>query len=356
MLLCFNAFMIFKQVSLLEQIIAVKHLLLIIKAGLTLSAGFRILKEHANGYFKEVLSQAMAEMQEGQSLAKSLEKFPHVFSPLFLNLVNIGESSGTLEKTLSYLAQYLEKTLALRKKILSAMLYPIFILVIAAGVGFSVAIFILPKLTRVFTSLDIALPMSTKILLALAKFMENYGLWAAVGALTLIGLVIFWARQKFAKPFLHRLVLKMPLVGQISRNHNLAIFTRTLGILLKSGIPIKESLRITSESTGNFVYQTCLGSLINQVAQGEPLSSGLKDRFLFPQIAVQIIEIGEKTGSLEESLFYLAQFYEQEVSDATDNLSTAIEPILLILIGGAVAFLALSIITPIYQITAGMNI
>ena len=348
--------MIFKQVSLLEKIIAIKYLLLIIKAGLTLSAGFRILAREARGYFKEVVETILGRMEQGQSLANGLEKFPHVFSPIFLNLVKIGEKSGTLEKTLSYLAKHLEKTMALRKKIRGAMIYPIFVLIIAVGVGFSVAIFILPKLTRVFSSLDIELPASTKFLLYLARIFENYGLWIVLGVLILIGVLVWIGRQKFAKPFFHKLSLKLPLIGSISRNHNLAIFTRTLGILLKSGLPIKDSLKITSESTGNFVYRTYVKSLTSHIERGETLSSGLKDQFLFPRIATQIIDIGEKTGSLEESLLYLAEFYEREVGDATENLSTALEPILLIIIGGGVAFVALSIITPIYQITAGMGI
>ncbi len=347
---------IFKRVTLLEKIIAVKHLSLMIRSGLTLSAGFKILEQQARGYFKEVLWAIMARMQEGQTLAESLAKFPHIFQPIFLNLIKVGEKSGTLEKTLSYLSEYLEKSMVLRRKIRGAMLYPVFTLIIAVGVGLSVAIFILPRLTQVFTSLNVKLPVATRILLFLARFFESYGLWVFFGILILIGTLIWLSQQKFAKPYFHKLILHLPLIGRISRDHNLAIFTRILGTLLKSGLSIKESLEITSESTDNFVYGRYVKSLIGLVEQGKTLSSGLQDNFLFPGIAVQIIEIGEETGSLEESLLYLTQFYEEEVSYASENLSTALEPILLIIIGIVVAFVALAIITPIYQITAGMNI
>lgn len=345
------------RVSHLDKLLFAKHLSTMIKAGLSLREGVATIQEQISSKkFKKVLDDVIKQLDNGQSLADSLARHPRVFSELFINMVKIGEASGTLEENLGHLALQLEKSYDLRRKVKAAMIYPVLVLVSTFGLGGALALFVLPKLVPLFKSFDIKLPMSTRILLWITETFQNYGFYVILFLCFLVGVLVFLSRLGSVKSNSHKLILKVPVVGKVVRDVNLARFSRTLGTLLKSGISIVEALNITAGTLGNMSYQVQTKAMALKVQRGQEIAAYLKDRpKLFPPTLSHMISVGEKTGNLEDSLLYLAEFYEKEVDSATKNLSVILEPMLLIFIGIIVAFIAVSIITPIYQLTRGLR-
>ena len=345
----------FEQISTLDKVFFASHLSIMIKAGLPLREGVVSIQEQASSKrFKKILGDIINRLDNGQSLGDSLAKYPKIFSQLFINIIKVGEASGTLEENLKYLALQLEKAYDLRKKVRGAMIYPMLILACTFILGGALAVFVLPKLLPLFKSLNVALPLPTRILIWITDAIQNFGLAILLGLIVLIIVVTFTSRIKSIKKFLHRLTLSLPIFGSVVRSNNLARFSRTLGILLKSGIPVVQALDITASTLKNVIYQSALKETSNKVQQGEPISSYLRtNKFLFPVTTSRMVQIGEKTGSLEQTLTHLAEFYEKEVDNVTKNLSNILEPVLLIVIGLVVGFIAISIIMPIYQLTKG---
>lgn len=346
---------LFRRVSLLEKALFAKHLAVMLKSGITLSEALTILAEQSRGSLKKIIEQLLTNVRSGHTLAEGLEKFSNVFSPVFINLIKTGEASGTLERNLNHLANQLEKEITMRKKVRGATMYPTLVLAVTFGLGFAIAIFVLPRLKQVFAGLKLDLPLTTRILLAVAGFFEHFGLQTILGLIILIFFLSWLWRQKFIKPYTHYFLLHLPFIGPIVKNMYLARFTRTLGTLLNSGLPIIEALKITKQATENILYQRSVDNIIYNVGAGKNIANSLTNHFLYPKIAVRIIEIGERTGNLGGSLLYLAEFYETEVDHIAANLSTILEPVLLIIIGLVVGFVAISIISPIYQITASLE-
>lgn len=345
-------------VSLFDKVLFAKHLSIMIKAGLSLRESVETIKEQtASKKFRKILDDIIKRLENGESLGDSLAKHPRIFNNLFINMIRLGEESGTLEENLEHLALQLEKSYDLRKKIKGAMIYPVFILVAALGLGAALVFFVLPKLLPLFKSFDIELPLPTKILMGISGAFQNYGVFILIGVTLLIGIVILISRIKTVKKFYDWLWISLPIIGPISRQTNLIQFSRTLGTLLKSGISIITALDITSDTLSNSIYQAVLRETSIKVQRGESLENYLHlNPKLFPPTVSRMIQVGEKTGNLEETLLYLAEFYEKEVDNATKNLSSISEPILLIIIGIMVGFVAISIIMPIYQFTSGIYI
>ncbi len=345
------------KVSYLDKFLFVKHLAMMIKAGLPLrEAVVEIREQTKSRRFKRVLNNVIGHLDNGESLANSLSKHPAVFDELFINLIKAGEASGTLEENLKYLALQLEKAHSLKKKIKAAMLYPALILTSTFALVGALALFILPKLIPLFESFKVELPLPTKILLWLIRTTQNYGFYILLLVMFLIGLGFFISRFRTVRSLNHRIILRLPLARKLSQNVNLAYFARTLGTLIKSGVPIVEAFNITAKTLSNVVYQKQLKEAVLRIQRGEPIATYFKKKTrLFPPIFSRMISIGEKTGKLDESLFYLAEFYEKEVDETTKNLSTILEPVLLIIIGILIGFVAISIIMPIYEITHGLS-
>jgi type IV pilus assembly protein PilC len=338
--------------SHLDLIIFAKHLSLMLKSGLVITAALKILYQSAQGKFKDIIGDIYASVKAGRSLATALKRYPKVFSSFFIGAVYAGESSGTLDQSLANVSNQLRKEKELADKIRAALLYPIIILVAGFLMSLFLAFYILPKIVPLFVGLKMKLPWTTRVLIAFAQVVQHYGVVLLVAILAAVALLLWLVKQRFAQPFFHRLWLGLPIVQDMIRQANLARLARTLGTLLASGLNIVEALDITAQTTTNYYYRQALLAVNRATTKGNRLSAGLsKFRHLFPDMAVQMISVGEESGKLEETLSYLADFYELEVDNATKNLSTLVEPILLVLIGLGVGFLALSIITPIYSIT-----
>lgn len=348
----------FNQVSFLDKTLFAKHLALMIKSGLPLRESVATIQGQSKSKnFKKILGKVIKSIDNGQSLAESLSRHSRVFDPFYINMIRIGEESGTLEENLSYLVSQLKKSYELRKKIQAAMLYPAIILTAVTVLGTGLIFFVLPKIVPVFKTFNIELPLTTRILIRFTEIVQDYGLSILIGIGVLTTVLFLISRFRKVKFLIHRISLKIPVVGSISRNVNISNLSRTLGILLKSGLPLVAALNITQETLGNLVYQKELEKTAVEVQKGKAISSYLKKReAVFPLMVSRTVEVGEKTGNLEETLLYLGDFYDAEVDRSTRTLSTVLEPILLLTVGIAVGFVVLAIITPIYEITRGLHL
>jgi len=346
------------QVSFLEKILFAKNLALMIKSGLSLREAVVTLQEQSKSkVFKEILHGVIKNIDNGRSLADSLAGYPGVFDPLYINMIRIGEESGGLEENLNYLASQLEKSYQLSGKVKGAMVYPAIIILAVVILSLALIFFILPKVTPIFQSLNIELPLTTRILIKFTEIVENYGFLLLVGVIGLIFISILLLRIQKIKFLSHKLTLKIPIMGQIFRDVSIAQFGRTLGILLRSGIPVVQALDITQNTLVNLVYQKELAGITEEVKKGKSISDYLKKKeTAFPLMVSRLVGVGEKTGSLEETLLYIGDFYEAEVDKSTKTLSSTVEPILLLIIGLAVGLIAVAIISPIYEITRGLHL
>ena len=347
----------FRKIKEVDKILFARHLALMLKAGLSVSQGIEALAEQASSKrLKKILERLLADINKGEAISTSLSRDQALFGNLFINMIKVGEESGTLEENLNHLALELEKKHELKRKVKSAMIYPLLILAATLSLAMGLGIFVLPKLLGFFKSLSLELPVSTKILLFVIENLENYGLYYIGGFILFIILLRLLLRVEKIKIFVHELMTEMPLLGRIVKKLNLAYFSRTLGILLKSGVPIVRALEISASTLGNLAYRKRLEQAAIQVKKGENLASFLKGcRRLVPSMTAKMIDVGEKTGSLEETLFYLADFYEGEVDAVTKNLANILEPVLLIGIGLMVGGVAISILMPIYQFTSSLQ-
>jgi type IV pilus assembly protein PilC len=343
-------------VSYIERVTFCRHLSIMLKAGLSIVESLNvILEQTGNKKFRRVITGVIKSVTNGKSLADSLTDYPRVFSGLILGMVRIGEASGTLEKNLDYAASELEKDFELRRKVQAAMLYPVIVLSATVVMGIGISIFILPKLVKMFDSFNVTLPIVTQIFLAIANFLVSYGY---ILLIALMAVVIAWrlmTRWPTTQPFFHRLYLTVPIFKKIVANVNMARMMRMLSILLKSGVPIIESLEITSGAISNVIYKKLLVNAIDSVQRGRSLASVLSDEKIFPKMANRMIDVGERTGKLDETMTYLSGYYEAEVDNATRNLTSVIEPILLVVIGVVLGLLAVAIISPIYRFTGSIQ-
>ncbi|MBL7159122.1 type II secretion system F family protein [Candidatus Microgenomates bacterium] len=348
----------FNKISFIERLFFTKHLSIMLKSGITLPEALDSLKDEAKSpAFKKILTDVSADVQKGKSLKEALERSLKAFNSLYLSLIKIGERSGNLEKNLEHLSEQLEKEHNFRKKVQSAMLYPILVLSATAFLGGGIGLFILPKLVDFFEGLDVELPITTKILLFIAQIMKDYGMIIIPGFFVLLFLGSLFVRLKSVKPRWHYFLLRMPIIGAFIKCTQLSSFCRNLGIMLQSGIPITEALQISVDAISNEVFKTDVNKIAQAVEKGKSIESVLtKGKFFeFPSIVTKMIGVGEKTGRLEENLLYMGIFYEEELDDLSKNLSNVLEPIMLIGIGLVVGFVALAIISPIYELTGSMG-
>lgn len=347
----------FRGVSFVDKLMFTKHLSVMVKAGIPLSDAILTLKEQSNNpKFKDTMTGVLSDVENGQSLAKSLGKYPKIFDSFYLNLIHIGEESGNLEENLDYLSTQLKKTYELKKKIQGAATYPLIVLVTALLIGGSIALFVLPKLTDFFSSFEVELPLSTKILLFLANLMKNYGVLIVLGVLALGVGIVYLINTVFKRAW-DRFLITVPIAGPFIRSVILSSICRNLGIMLKSGLPIRQTLHAQAQASENFVYRKYLENIEEAVSRGKSIESEIvSGKYThFPPIFGRMIGVGERTGKLDETLLYLADFFEEDSDNSAKNFSNILEPVMLLGIALVVVFIALSIITPIYELTGSIK-
>lgn len=339
------------RVSFSDLVMITRQLATMVSSGLVLSDSIDILQEQQNNpTLKKTLEGISQDIKGGLTLAQALGKYPEIFPHLYVNLIKAGEASGKLDQVLLQMADGLEKDKEFQAKVKGAMIYPVVVLSMMFVVIIIMMIFVIPKLTTLYAQSTIELPLPTKILIGTSNLFINYwwlGLIICIG-----GAIGFqrWNKTEEGKYVIGRMLLKLPIVGRIITNVTLTNFNRTFGLLTSAGIPLLESIGIVTDLTDNPVYKKNLKAAYNGVERGLPFSSLLTSE-IFPKIVGQMVKVGEETGKVDEVFFKLADYFESEADHLIKNLTVAIEPIVLIILGVGVAFLVISIILPIYKLT-----
>lgn len=350
----FSAFSgdIFSKVKVAEQIIFTKNLSGMLKAGLSLSRALSVLKKQTkNKKLSSVLTSVATDIDSGETFSSALAKFPNVFSKLFVSMTRAGEESGNLSGALSEIGINLEKSHALTKKVHGALVYPGVIMSAMVVIGILMFAFVVPTLAGTFKELGVKLPLSTQILVWLGNFFSNNLILSFVIVLG-IGLGLYLTfRAKFMAKYIDFAVIKIPLINTLVKEINTARTARTISSLLSSGVSITRAVEITEDVVQNVYYKKILNDAKVAVEKGAPFSRAFEENSnLYPIMMSEMIQVGEETGKLSDMLLQIALFYEEEVENKTKNLSTIIEPVLMIIIGAGVGFFAISMISPLYSI------
>ncbi len=344
--------------TLSEQTFLMKRLSFLIRAGIPMLDSLIIIQTQTKKKSHHViLNTIITDVSNGQEFSKSLRKFNTIFGDFSINMIALGESTGMLSENLEYLATELKKKDALRKKIISAFIYPVIVLFATLSITIFLMLYLFPKISPVFKSLHIDLPLSTRVVMWSSSFLQNYGLYLFTIIILISIATPFILKRNFKFHFyFDKYVFKIPLIGLVIKNYNLANITRNMGLLLKSGVPLGETLNILTKITSNLLYKEELGKINQTTNRGQKISSHFQTNpELFPDILIQVVSVGEQSGHLSEALIYLAELYESEVENFTKNLTNTIEPVLMIVMGAIVGLIAISIITPIYSITQNLT-
>lgn len=348
---------IFDRVSTEELIIFSKNLSGMIKAGLSLSRALSVLqKQTKKKSFEKVIVSLAQDVNSGETLSSGLTKFPKVFSTLFVSMTRAGEESGNLANALLEIGQNLEKSYALTRKIKGALIYPGVIMCAMVVIGVLMFAFVVPTLAKTFKELGVELPATTRMIIALGNFFSNNLLLTFV-ILVLAGFGLFSLfRAKFMAKYVDFVVLKLPVIGTLAKEINTSRTTRTIGSLLLSGVSITRAVEISSEVVQNVYYKKVLAEERAAIEKGASFGEIFKAHpELYPIMMSEMVEVGEETGKLSDMLFEVAMFYEEDIENKTKNLSTIIEPLLMIFIGASVGFFAISMISPLYSILNNIN-
>ncbi|MFA5933884.1 MAG: type II secretion system F family protein [Candidatus Paceibacterota bacterium] len=343
---------IFDRITIHEKIVFLRNLSGMLSAGLTLFRALGVLeRQTTNAAFRKVITSLMEEINRGGTLSDGMHNSPRVFPMLFVSMVRAGEESGTLSQTMKEISNHLEKTYLLNKKIKSAMTYPAIIMSAVVLIGILMLTFVVPTLTKTFKEMNVALPASTQFIIWISDFLSQH-FFAAI--FTLLGIVIgaiYLARLPIVMRILDIVILKIPVVGPLAKEVNASRTARTLSSLLNAGVDMSRSILITKDVLQNSLYKKVLDDASHAIEKGIPLSSVFKDNpKLYPIMVGEMIEVGEETGALSKMLLDIATFYEEDVDTKTKDLSTIVEPVLMIMIGGAVGFFAVSMISPMYSL------
>jgi len=347
---------ILKRVSLVDRMLFTRYLSVMIKAGLSFSRALKVLSEQTkNQYFAEIIRQINDNVRKGESLADSLAKHPKVFNELSVNMVRVGETGGNLEEVLGNLAEQMKKDHEVVSKVRGAMVYPAVIFVAMIIIGILMMIFVIPTLLATFKELKVELPFATRVIIIVSDAFQNYGLFILAGMILSVWGFLAVIKTAKGKRYFDFLMLRLPIFGAIIKKVNLARFSRTLSSLIESGVSINKSLDIISRTLTNTYYRESLESAAKEVQKGIDLSDTIgHHKKLYPVLMISMIKVGEETGTLGDSLKQVAEFYEEEVEQVTENLSSIIEPILMMIIGAAVGFFAISMIQPMYSLMEGI--
>lgn len=351
----FNSDALVNHVSFNEIVNLTRHLSIMLNAGLTITDSIEIIKKQSESKgLGKLIGGIEDEIRAGNSLSTALENHPDHFSNFYIALVKAGEASGKLDNVLDKLAHNLEKQREFKGKITGALIYPAIILVVMFVVIFLMITFVIPNLLNVYKSFDAQLPPQTLFLINLSDFFVAWW-WLILISIGAAGWgILKYKQSRTGKKTLDRIMLHVPIVGKVLKVSALVDTTRTLSILVSSGVSLLDALDIITETTNNIVYQEALGNLRKGVEKGNPLWAIMEEQKVFPQILIQMTRVGEQTGKLDETLDHLSRYFEAESEMAVKALTTMIEPTVLVLLGITVGFVVFSIITPIFSLTSSI--
>ena len=340
------------KVTTKDVVVFTKQFATMIDAGLPLVQALDILATQTeNKSFGSKIEEIKQDVEGGSTFADALKKHPNIFDTLYANMVAAGEAGGILDTILNRLCVYIEKTMKLKKKIKGAMIYPATIVSVAVLVISIIIVFVVPVFAKMFTQLGGVLPLPTRIIIGLSNFLGGIG--GAIIVASIVGFVIFIKKIRKTDKGLEitdRIMLKLPVFGLLLRKVAIAKFTSTLGTLISSGVPILEGLDITAKTSGNRVIELAVYKVKQGVSEGKTLSEPLMKTAVFPLMVNQMIAIGESTGALDNMMAKIAEFYDEEVDNTVNNLTSLMEPFIMVFLGGAIGFIVVAMYLPIFKL------
>ncbi len=345
-----------KKVSQKDMVAFMRQFATLVDAGLPILRSIRVLQEQQpNAYFSYVLAEVANSIEGGSSLSEALKRFPNVFSPLFVNMVKAGEAGGVLDQVLLRMAQYYEKADKLKRKVKASLAYPAFVVLIAGVIMYFLISVVIPKFKMMFEDMSIELPVPTQILINVStKIKDNLLIIFGVIVVLFVSIKMIVSTEK-GKYYVDKILLKLPLIGSLVIKVAIARFARTLGTLLNSGVPILESLNITSQTVGNKIVENNIKMISSNIKEGESMVTPLKHGGLFPPIVLSMISVGEETGKLSEMLTKIADNYDDEVDVAISTITGMIEPFIIVFLAISVGGVVISMFLPIIKIITEMS-
>ncbi len=334
-----------------DIVIFTRQFATMIDAGLPLVQCLEILSSQAeNKTLGKTLDTVQSDVEGGSTFAEALGRHPRVFDELYVNMVAAGEAGGILDTILSRLAAYIEKAMALKKKVKSAMVYPLTILVVAGGVIAILMVFVIPKFADMFTGMGGELPVLTKMVINMSDFAASFKMVILIGAFFAFSAVFkkYYATEK-GKRRMDGIFLRTPVLGPLTRKVAVAKFTRTLGTMLSSGVPLLDALDICARTSGNKVVEEAVYFTKDSISEGKTIAEPLEESGVFPPMVVQMISVGEATGALDAMLNKIADFYDEEVDTAVDALTSLMEPVMMVFLGGVIGFVVIAMYLPIFK-------
>ncbi len=343
----------FKGIKISELAVTTRQFSTLISAGLPLEASLSALSEQTeDAKLGQVLAEVRERVSEGSSLANALSEHKNVFSELYINIVKAGEASGTLDIVLLRLADFLETQAALTSRVRGALIYPMFMFLIGGGVLFFTMTYVIPRIAKIFEESQSSLPLMTLILIKISDFLNNN----IILMLILTAALIFGAHRFYiterGRMFFDRLTLRLPVFGKLTSMVVISRFTRTLGTLLSSGIPLLDALQIGEAVMGNKVYGKTLEEVRDNVREGASLAQPLRDSGVFPPLVTRMIAVGEQTGEMEAMLTKVADIYDQQVETTVSTLTSLLEPVMIVIIGAIMGFIVFAVLLPIFNLTS----
>lgn len=340
------------KVKLTDKMVFSRQFATMINAGIPISQSLSILhSQTTNKKLKEVLGDAAKKVEGGDPLSSALAEHPDVFSPIYINMVKAGEAGGMLDEVLERLAVQMEKDAEIVSKIRSAMIYPSILTVVTFGAFAFLMVFLVPRMASIFEGLNTELPWYTKLMMGISSFLVNYGLYLVVGIVFGVIMLLRYRKTEKGRRFIDKLLLKLPVFGEIVVKVNVARFARTFGSLMSSGLSVLDALNTTATALGNSVFQDAIRSISKDVKAGKTIAEPLKSMTIFPPIVSQMVAVGEETGQLDKILIKLAGFYEKEVDSMVSGITSIIEPILIVTLGGLVGFIVVGVFGPLSQLS-----
>ncbi len=335
-----------------EKIIFARNLGSMIEAGLAVSRALTVMERQAsNQKLKNVLSQLNAEITQGKTLSEAMQKQSDTFSQLFISMVKAGEESGTLANSLKIVGLQMDRAYTLQRKIKGAMMYPSVILGVMVLIGVMMLTYIVPTLMKTFSGLNMKLPWTTQLIVTISDLLRNHGLWVLLGVVVAFFSFRFWAKTVRGKSIIDAFITKIPVIGELVKEVNAARTARTMSSLLTAGVGVVESVKITNEVIQNVHYKEILSKVEENIKRGAPMSEVFTGSIkYYPIFLGEMVAVGEETGKVGEMLLGVANYYEEDVEQKTKDMSTVIEPFLMVFIGAAVGFFALAMISPMYSL------
>jgi len=339
-----------------DKLFFVQHLALMIRAGITLPKAIGILAgQTRKKYFRKVLTHIKAMIEKGGSFEQALLRYNLIFPSAFISMVKIGELKGDLATILQGYFYLLRKQMHIKSKVRAALIYPIVVFIALVAVAIVSVVVIFPRMFELVAEIGGELPLVTRIAIGISNLLINYGLYILVGFIAFCIALVLIMKTQTGQKFFHYIFLKTPILAPILRLYNLAMFARNFGSLLKSGIAVTDCLDAASDAMKNYYYKISLIEAREHVSKGDFIHAALENyKLIYPDVVIQLIVVGEQSGTLDDMLIEIADFYEEKVSNTMETLTSIIEPIIILVLGGAVAFLALAILMPMYSLSSAL--